>query len=348
MRVALTYNEKRAAVRDDGRAACASPDAADAEFDRRDAIAEVARRVAELGHQVTPVEVSGSIPRLVGRLARIAPDLVLNFAEGERGTFREAFYPALFEQLGLAHTGSSASTLALCLDKALAKRVVAGARVRVPRGRLIRALDDPWLTARSDLAGAPLPAIVKPNFEGSSKGITAASIARDRAALADIVGDALARYPQGVLVEELIDGIDVGVGWFAGLGLLPPIAYRYDGPIYDFALKHLTPERVRLEIPAVLPEPAARRLEIAAARAFAALGVTGYGRVDFRVTPGGDAVFLEMNPLPSLTLAPGHDELYAAAARLGASPGALLAAVVDAALPHTQALPRGQPLPVCA
>jgi len=333
MRVALIYNEKRAAS--------ASPDAADAEFDSRDAITAVARLVAELGHQAVPTDVTGPIPKLVDQLARIAPDVVLNFAEGERGAFREAFYPALLEQLGLAHTGSSASTLAVCLDKALAKRVVAGARVRVPRGRLIRAADDPWLV-RSALARVPLPAIVKPNFEGSSKGITAACIARDRARLAEIVADAIARYPHGVLVEELVDGIDVGVGWFAGIGLLPPIWYRYDGAIYDYALKHLTPECVQLEIPPPLSEAAARRLATVAMRAFAALGVTGYGRVDFRITPGGDAVFLEMNPLPSLTLASGHDELYVAASHLGHAPRVVLAAVLDAALP------RGQPRQACA
>jgi D-alanine-D-alanine ligase len=333
MRVALTYNEKRAAS--------ASPDAADAEFDSRDAIAAIARLVAELGHPITPIDVSGPIPKLVDELARIAPDVVLNFAEGERGTFREAFYPALIEQLGLVHTGSSASALAVCLDKALAKRVVAGAGVRVPRGRLIRATDDPRL-ARSALARVPLPAIVKPNFEGSSKGITAASIARDRARLAEIVADAIARYPHGVLVEELVDGIDVGVGWFAGIGLLPPIGYRYDGEIYDYALKHVTPERVQLEIPPPLSEAVARRLEVVAARAFTALGITGYGRVDLRVTPQGDAVFLEMNPLPSLTLAAGHDELYVAAARLGHAPRVVLTAVLDAALP------RGQPRQLCA
>jgi D-alanine-D-alanine ligase len=333
MRVALTYNEKRAAS--------ASPHAADAEFDRRDAIAAIAALVAELGHQAVPIDVTGPIPKLVDELARIAPDVVLNFAEGERGAFREAFYPALLEQLGLAHTGSSASTLAVCLDKALAKRVVAGARVRVPRGQLIRATDDPWL-ARPGLARVPLPAIVKPNFEGSSKGITAASIARDRAGLADVVADAIARYPHGVIVEELVDGIDVGVGWFAGIGLLPPIWYRYEGEIYDYALKHLTPERVQLEIPPPLSEAAERRLAAVAMRAFAALGVTGYGRVDLRITPGGDAVFLEMNPLPSLTLASGHDELYVAASRLGHAPRAVMAAVLDAALP------RGQPREACA
>lgn len=333
MRVALTYNEKRAAS--------ASPDAPDAEFDSRDAITAIARLVAELGHHVTPIDVTGPVPKLVDALARASPDLVLNFAEGERGTFREAFYPALLEQLGLAHTGSSASALAVCLDKALAKRVVAGARVRVPRGRLIRATDDPALV-RSALARMPLPAIVKPNFEGSSKGITAASIVRDRARLADLVADAIARYPHGVLVEELIDGIDVGVGWFAGIGLLPPIGYRYEGEIYDYALKHLTPERVQVEIPPPLSDAVARRLAVTAKRAFAALGVTGYGRVDLRLTPGGDAVFLEMNPLPSLTFAAGDDELYVAVARLGHTPRAVLAAVLDAALP------RGQPRQACA
>jgi D-alanine-D-alanine ligase len=310
VRVALTYNEKRGS------------EEAFAEFDRRDAIAAVARIVEGLGHAVTPIEVSGSIPGIVARLRRVAPDVVLNFAEGTRGTFREAFFPALFEQLGLPHTGSSASALAVCLDKALAKRVVATAGVSVPRGVLVRARDD---LDDAELDGA---LIVKPNFEGSSKGITAASIVRDRTRLPAVVAAALARYPSGVIVEELVDGIDVAVGWVAELGLLPPIWYRYDGAIYDYALKHETPERVHVEVPAPLGDEVARRLRASARRAFDALGIAGYGRADFRVTPDGDVVFLEMNPLPSLVPCVGHDELYIAAARLGRSPEELLAAIL--------------------
>lgn len=136
-------------------------------------------------------------------------------------------------------------------------------------------------------------------------------------------------------VEELVDGIDVAVGWIAGLGLFPPIRYRYDAigrfAIYDYVLKHVSPERVQIEIPAVLPDGTGKRLERAATRVFDALGVTGYGRADFRVTPTGDVVFLEMNPLPSLTPAAGHDELYAAAARLGKTPPELLGLILDAA-----------------
>jgi D-alanine-D-alanine ligase len=313
VKIAITYNEKRTAAE------------REAEFDSREAIATIARMVAGLGHVVVPLDVTGSIPRLVTELGRIAPDLVFNFAEGERGAFREAFYPSLFEQLGLTHTGSSASTLAVCLDKALAKRVVAGARVRVPRGRLVRSATDPY----DDLDA---PVIVKPNLEGSSKGITQASVITDRTRLRDAVDGALVQYPTGVLVEELIEGRDVAVGWFAGVGLLPPIGYSYAGAIYDYALKHITPERVQVQIPAPLEDAVAARLASAATRAFSALGVEGYGRADFRITPDGDVVFLEMNPLPSLTLAVGHDELYVAAAVGGRAPRELLSAIIDDAM----------------
>ena len=311
MKIALTYNEKR------------SDAEREAEFDSRDAIAAIARLVASLGHVAVPIDVTGSIPRLTAELQRIAPDIVFNFAEGERGAFREAFYPALFEQLALPHTGSSASTLAVCMDKALAKRVVAGARVRVPRGRLVRSAADP-------LGDLEPPLIVKPNLEGSSKGITAASLITEPGELRTAVTAALARYPGGVLVEEWIPGTEVAVGWVNGIGLLPPIEYRFDGPVYDFALKHLHPERVDVRVPAELSDAVAARLRRAASRTFEALGIEGYGRADFRVTPDGEVVFLEMNPLPSLTLAAGHDELYVAAAAIGRSPRDLLAAILDA------------------
>ncbi|MFN0252003.1 MAG: hypothetical protein ACKV2T_34320 [Kofleriaceae bacterium] len=315
MKIAVTYNEKRSAGE------------SDAEFDTREAIAVVARMVASLGHTVVPIDVTGSVARVIAELERVSPDLVFNFAEGERGTFREAFYPALFEQLGLAHTGSSASTLSLCLDKALAKRVVAGARVRVPRGQLVRSLRD---VAGLEIPPA-MPVIVKPNLEGSSKGITADSVIRDPARLAPAVRTALARYPNGVLVEEMIAGVDIGVGWVAGIGLLPPIAYYCgDDPfaVYDFTLKHEHPELVDVRIPAPVSELVAARLSACAYRAFAALGVDGYGRADFRVTPDGEVVFLEMNPLPSLTMSSGHDELYVAAAARGFAPRELLAVIL--------------------
>jgi D-alanine-D-alanine ligase len=284
MRIAMTYNLKRSATE------------AHAEFDDAATIDALA---AALDHEVIPIDVTGSIGALVGKLRRAAPELVLNLAEGERGAFREAFYPALFEQLALPHTGSPASVLALCLDKALAKRVVAAAGVRVPGD------GPPW--------------IVKPNLEGSSKGITQASVVTDRAALATAI--AQSRYP--VIVEHYVEGRDVAIGWIEGVGLLAPIEYVYEPTgahaIYDRELKQ-HPERVTIR---AIDAPAATA---AAARAFAALGVQGCGRADFRVTPDGGAYFLEMNPLPTLA----DDDLYLAS---GLSRRELLAAIVAATPP---------------
>jgi len=130
------------------------------------------------------------------------------------------------------------------------------------------------------------------------------------------VAETLARYPDGVLVEDYVAGDDVAVGWVAGVGLLAPVRYIHGGVVFDEVHKRAH----RIE---VVDD---HRIHDAAARAFAALGVTGYGRADFRVTPGGEVVFLEMNPLPSLAYE--HNELYAAAARVGKTPDQLVAAIV--------------------
>ena len=300
MRIALTYNEKR------------SSDEAEAEFDTPETIAALSRIVGSLGHMVTPIEVGAPVDDVVRSLRAASPDLVFNIAEGRRGKFREAFFPALFEQLELRHTGSCASTLALCLDKALSCRVVAAAGVPVPRGQLVRDL--------AQLRAMPLTLIVKPNYEGSSKGITQASVVTEASALRDTVAEAL-RWGD-VLVEEYIDGDDVSVGWIDGIGMLPPIRYWYEPigrhRIYEYALKK-SAELVRTEI------FSNARLLALARRAFEALGVTSYGRADFRMA-GDDIYFLEMNPLP--TLAPDDPDLYMAAEKLGKSPRDVLAAIL--------------------
>ena len=313
MRIALTHNLRRS-MREE-----------EAEFDSEETIAMLTSILVGLGHHVRPIDVGCSIEQLVGRLRRAAPELVFNLAEGRRGAFREAFYPALFEELGLPHTGSSASVLALCLDKSLTKRVVVAAGVPAPRGQLVSHL--------SQLAAIVPPVIVKPNFEGSSKGITQASVVVDDRALVATVRALLEQYPSGVLIEEFIDGADVSVAFVAGLGVLTPIGYAYEatGPhrILDLALKQGPPERVRMEIPAALDRRTHSSLARAAARAFAALGVRGYGRADFRIGAGGAVRFLEMNPLPSLSAS--DPELYASVARLGKTASDLIAAIVASA-----------------
>ena len=69
----------------------------------------------------------------------------------------------------------------------------------------------------------PFPVIVKPNFEGSSKGIGQDSVVEDPIALGRVLDELLANYPDGALVERYLPGIDVRVVHVEGLPPLPAV-----------------------------------------------------------------------------------------------------------------------------
>src|SRR5436189_5910185 len=138
----------------------------EAEFDSAETVEGIAAALAAAGHEVEKIEVSGPASHLVSRLEASDPDLIFNTAEGRRGRAREAFYPALFEELGFPYTGSDAYALPLTLDKWLTKLVLATHGVDSPRGRLVTPGD---LTRVTDSGiGLSFPVLVKPNYEGSS------------------------------------------------------------------------------------------------------------------------------------------------------------------------------------
>src|SRR6202011_1034416 len=114
------------------------------------------------------------------------PDFVFNFAEGLGvSRSREARVPAVLEMLGIPYTGSDPLTLAVTLDKEVAKRLVASAGVAVPSGFVIAANEEPRsiLEQQAAIGALPFPAIVKPAWEGSSKGIRNKSLVNNPAEL---------------------------------------------------------------------------------------------------------------------------------------------------------------------
>src|SRR6266852_6573103 len=167
LRIALTFNLRL------------SDSEEEAEFDTEDTVNALAGAIERLGHRLERFEVSGPASRIVSRLEAYNPDLIFNTAEGRRGRFREAFYPALFEELGFPYTGSDAYALAVTLDKQVTKLILKQHGVRTPTWQFIERLEQ--LRAGQ----FQFPVIVKPNFEGSSKGITQESIAEGTEDLSD-------------------------------------------------------------------------------------------------------------------------------------------------------------------
>lgn len=305
MRIALTYNLRL------------SDSEEEAEFDTQETVNTLAAAIERLGHRLERFEVSGPASRTVARLEAYSPDLIFNTAEGRRGRFREAFYPALFDELGFAYTGSDAYALALTLDKQLTKLILSKHGIRTPGWQYVEKLSE--LTAEN----LHFPVIVKPNFEGSSKGITQDSVAETLEAVREKVAKALEKYPAGVLVEEYISGRDLTVPFLAAVdndydGVLAPVEYVIDPEvatarkyaIYDYELKTRREKAVSVRAPANIPPKMAEDVRKMAQKIFQVLDCRDLGRLDFRLSDAGVPYFLEINALPSLEPGAG---IYSAA-----------------------------------
>lgn len=321
MRIALTHNLRLSDAEEE------------AEFDTEETVNALAAGIERLGHRVEKMEVSGPASRTVARLEAFAPDLIFNTAEGRRGRFREAFFPALFDELGFPYTGSDAYALAVTLDKQLTKLILREENVRTPGWQFIEKMSE----LRPD--ELHFPVIVKPNFEGSSKGITQDSVAENVEELRRKVSDALDRWPAGVLVEEYIVGRDLAVPFLESVdndfdGVLAPVEYvvlpellqgrRY--AIYDYDLKTRSDKAVTVRAPANISEEMSDRLRKMARAVYKKLDCKDLGRIDFRLSDAGVPYFLEINALPSLEPGAG---IYASAALEGLHFDGVLDAVIQ-------------------
>ena len=261
--------------------------------------------IESLQHTVTPVEVSGKPNNVVERLLDSEPDLIFNVAEGTIGSSREAFYPGLYEQLGIPFTGGNASLLHLNLDKHLAKTVLASRGIRVPRGVLITAKDQ---TLPDDLQ---YPLMIKPNSEGSSKGISQDSVVEAPEQAAVRIGEVLDRYPAGLVVEEFIVGRELSVPFIEGFPgkVLDIVEHTFDTAgigakynIYDYDMKQggESAKAVRVVCPAEITAEEEKVVLAMARQVFEIMTCPDVGRVDIRLHENGEPFFIELNPLPSL------------------------------------------------
>jgi D-alanine-D-alanine ligase len=308
----------------------------EAEFDTAETVDAIADGLRAGGHEIEKIEVTGPASHLAARLESYGPDLIFNTAEGRRGRTREAFYPALFEELGFPYTGSDAYVMTVTLDKWMTKLVLGAQGIDTPRSRLV-VPDDVQRGRDIGTLGLAYPVLVKPNFEGSSKGIGDDAVARDPRALSDMLPRILRRYPAGVIVEEFVTGTDVTVPFLEGAGdegVLLPVDYVIDPAarsrfnIYDYRLKSAEASRVAVRCPPDLQRDVVGRLRAICKLAIRTLGVRDLGRVDFRLGDDGRIYLLEVNALPSLERG---SSTFAAAAREGLDYQAALGAVVASA-----------------
>lgn len=294
-----------------------------AEFDSPVTIDAICAALKGLGHE--PVRIGG-IRRLAERLvAGERWDAVFNFCEGLRGVSREAQAPALLDAYDVPYVFSDPLTLALTLDKGMAKRVVRDAGVPTADFAVIERPED------VSKVRLPFPLFLKPVAEGSGKGVNGRSKVDDAVGLKAVAVELLERFAQPVLVETYLPGREFTVG-ITGTGddaevlgvteIVPKP--KFVGAGYGFENKEEGWEE-KVDVRPAPPAEAAAAGEVALA-AWRALRCRDGGRVDTRCDASGRPHFIEVNPLAGLR--PEHSDLCFIAEYAGLSYQDLIGRIV--------------------
>src|SRR6476619_4853594 len=242
--------------------------------------------------------------------------LALHGGQGEDGTLQ-----ALLDLTSVPYTGSGHLASALAMDKDLSKHLFRAAGVPTADWRMAPLAGSGRREAGS--GGAPearareqgtgnrgqsaadfsreverglrLPVIVKPSKQGSTVGL---SIVREIDKLWESIEEA-AKFDDEVMVEQFIPGRELTVG-ILGDEALPVGEIIPVHEIYDYECKY-TAGMAREIFPADLTVEETRTIQDLARRAFRALKLRGYARIDFRMAPDGVFYCLEANTLPGMT-----------------------------------------------
>ena len=241
--------------------------------------AAVAQGLRDEGYAVVEID-------MVTKVFSIPPEVEAVFValHGEFGEDGEI--QNILANQKMPYTGSDAASCRVAFNKILTRDQLAATGIPIPQGEV--------LTSASDRS-IPFPLVVKPPCEGSSMGC---HLVLEECDWEEAFADAL-RYSGEVLVEQYISGRELTVGIVEDL-VLPVVEIKTASEWYDFDAKYVTGETQYI-VPAELPPKTTKISQEMALKTFTCLGASGFGRVDFRLSPEGKLYVLELNSIPGFT-----------------------------------------------
>jgi D-alanine-D-alanine ligase len=293
---------------------------------------DVVSTLRELGHEVWPVGVRSELGVIRQAIDEYKPHITFNLLEEFDG------YP-LFDQHVVSYlelrkqkyTGCNPRGLTLAHDKALTKKILAYHRIPVPRFAFFPLKRKVRLPKR-----LRFPVFVKSVSDEGSVGIAQASLVRGDEKLAERVDFIHRQNQTHAMAEEYIEGREIYVGVIGNERLQ---AYTP----WELVMKNL-PEgapliatgKAKWDVeyqkkvglvtqPAKLEPQAEEEFGRLSKRIYRILGLSGYARIDYRLTEDGRMYVLEVNPNPQIA----HEEDFAdSAEHCGVKYGALLQKII--------------------
>ena len=297
MKIVLTYNLKK---KDESK-----PADYFSECDSEETINAITCALRKRGHTVEAINVE--YPKLFSYFRKNRVDIVFNIAEGVKGKFRESEVPAILDYLNIPYTGSNTFSLALALNKSLTKKILKAENIPTPNFQtFIKGDEELSLELK-------FPLIVKPNCEGSAKGINKTNVVHTKEELYKKIQEIITVYRQEALVEEFIDGRELTVGILENgkVSILPILEIDFSGCknsgeyFYSWRMKEyqgnadmgLVPT---FHCPAKLDPQIEKKVKEVALRTHRAVGCLDISRTDIRLDKFNTPYVLEINPLPGL------------------------------------------------
>jgi len=269
---------------------------------------DVIATLEDLGHTVRQVSVYDDVSVIREAIEERKPRIAFNMLEEFAG---EALFDqnvvTYLELKGMRYTGCNPRGMMISRDKALSKKLLVFHRIRVPAF----AVFPPGRRVRRPRQ-LKFPLFVKSVFEDASLGISQASLVRDDASLEERVRFVHEHAGTAAIAEEFIEGRELYVGVLGNrrLEVLPVWELLFDKKPEDvpliatarakWNLKYQKKWGVTSRAALDLPDGLQAEIERQCKRIYRILGMSGYARLDFRLSPEGKLVFLEANANPQL------------------------------------------------
>jgi len=268
---------------------------------------DVIETLREVGHEVRVLGTHDNLSGIRTAIEEFKPHIVFNLMEAfaDVTTFDQNVVSYL-ELLRLPYTGCNPRGLILARDKALSKKLLAYHRIPVPDFTVVRRGRKPQLSKRLQF-----PLIVKSLFFEASAGISQASVVENAEQLAKRVHFIHENLGTAAIVERFIDGRELYVGvignerletlpvWEMSFDKMPDNRWRIATERVKWSTQYQKRHGIMTD-KADLDPALAERIHRIARRAYRALDLNGYARIDFRLDEEGRPQVLEANPNPNL------------------------------------------------
>jgi D-alanine-D-alanine ligase len=269
---------------------------------------DVTSSLRKSGHEVRVLGMGDNLADLRSLITDWKPDIAFNLLEEFQGIVTyDQYVVAFLELMRQPYTGCNPRGMMISRDKMLSKQILSYHRIPTAKFTLL-----PRNRRYRQPARLKFPLFVKSATEDASLGISQASIVHDSAKLRERVEFIHEQTHSDALVEEYIEGREIYIGvlgnerlttfplWEMNFGTLPDvmagIATRKVKWDRNYQKKHGIGTGPAQNLPEGLPA----RMAQLAKRIYRVLNLSGYARIDIRVTPEGQMFVLEANANPNL------------------------------------------------